>query len=163
MESKTTNLQAKKTLDAIKSIDALTIDDLDTALAIVDNEEVLSNEFKRIGKAIEKIVGYTDEEKEYMTKVDRIVKSANSENEKEKFKELNALADNNKALVDSINDKQEKEQEKHIELSEKTFDVTKLTKIDKNKLMKTKKVDEKEVVVNTLTNKQLAGLRLIFK
>lgn len=117
------NEQGKMALEAINQMGEFTIDDLDTAMAVVEIQEKLSNISKKNHEALMKTVQYSDEEKNLAKKHD----------EKMKSDDFEAFLSGNREALDSLFNKNAKMAEKDAELRNKPIKVN-LPKIDKNKL-----------------------------
>lgn len=117
------NEQGKMALEAINQMGEFTIDDLDTAMAVVEIQEKLSNISKKNHEALMKTVQYSDEEKDLAKKHD----------EKMKSDDFETFLSDNRGALDSLFKKNAKMAEKDAELRNKPIKVN-LPKIDKNKL-----------------------------
>ncbi len=138
------NEQIIPLLNTISELGNIEITDLDTALAMVENQEKLTNAHRKNSEALNKVVVFTDAEKDFSKQL------TEAENQKE-------FIEKNKAIADSIREKNKRRDEFEKVLMEKEFKVD-LQKIDKKNLL-----DKKGNLLEGIKLKHIAALKPIIK
>jgi len=129
------NDDAAAIASAIFQTSQFAIDDLDTAMALVEINKKITNSMKLNEEAVNKVVVYTEAEKQYEPKIKELTAKITKENQTEIEAEIEKFKTENKLVLDSIHAKNKKFEELTKEIGEKPFKID-LPTIDKAKLPK---------------------------
>jgi len=129
------NKEAVLLAQAIVAMGQTAIDDLDTAMSLVEINDKVSNAAKLNDEALNKLVVFTKEEKAFDAKNKELQQKITEANKAEVEVEIKQLMADNSAVIESIKEKNLKLQKAADELAEKPFKID-LPQIDKTKLPK---------------------------
>lgn len=129
------NEEAAAIASAIFQTSQFAIDDLDTAMALVEINKKITNSMKLNEEAVNRVVVYTEAEKQYEPRLKKLTEKITEANRTEVESEIEQFKAENKLVLDSIHAKNKKFEELNKEMGEKPFKID-LPTVDKTKLPK---------------------------